>query len=167
MKLDSPEDFNEAYEKYCQPIYRFLYWQTKDPILSQDLTSMVFERAWKSRRSFAGGSVQAWLYRISRNLLIDHWRKKKDLLLDDLPGVAEAITDNSVTYDYDSELEKRRLSKTLDTLPDEQRSVVVLRFIDGLPAKEVGEILGLSEGNVRIIQFRALKRLKEALDNEL
>jgi len=166
MKLDSPEDFKKAYEEHGQAIYRFLYWQTKDTILAQDLTSTVFERAWKSRKQFKDGSVQAWLYRISRNLLTDHWRKKKDLLMDDMPGIAERITDSSVPYDYDAELKIWQLGKSLETLSEELRAIVILRFIDGLSARETGEMLGLSEGNVRIMQFRALRQLRKVLENE-
>ncbi|HUD11418.1 MAG TPA: RNA polymerase sigma factor [Candidatus Saccharimonadia bacterium] len=166
MKLESKEDFEQAYEQYGQAIYRFLYWQSKDPILAQDLSSAVFERAWKSRKTFTGGSIQAWLYRIARNLLTDHWRKKKELYMDDMPGVAEHLASNTAPYDYDSELNIWRLGKSLDKLPEDLRAVVVLRFIDSLSAKEVGEILGVTEGNVRVMQFRALRKLRRILENE-
>ncbi len=165
MKLDSKEGFQEAYQKYGQAIYRFLYWQTKDTTLAQDLTSATFERAWGSRKSFKGGSAQAWLYRIARNLLTDHWRKKKDLFMDDVPGLTERIADNTDPYDYDAEKRVWLLGKSLDTLPEELRAVVILRFIDELSAREVGEILGVSEGNVRIMQFRALRKLRKVLEN--
>ena len=166
MKLDSKEDFNQAYRNYSQAIYRFLYWQTQDTVLAQDLTSAAFERAWRSRKTFKGGQVQAWLYRIARNLLTDHWRKKKDLFMDDVPGLAERIADDATPYDYDAEKAILQLGKSLDTLPKDLRAVVVLRFIDGLPAREVGVILGLSEGNVRIMQLRALRKLRKVLEDE-
>ncbi|HUD11040.1 MAG TPA: RNA polymerase sigma factor [Candidatus Saccharimonadia bacterium] len=165
MKLDSPEDFKKAYEEYSEAIHRFLYWQTKDAILAQDLTSTVFERAWKSRKRFKDGSVQAWLYRISRNLLTDHWRKKKDLYIDDVPGLAERIADPTAPYDYDAELKLWQLGRSLEILSEELRAVVILRFIDGMSARQTGEILGLSEGNVRVMQFRALRRLRKVLEN--
>src|SRR5471032_587106 len=103
MKLDSPEDFARCYQRYGQPIYRFLYWQTRDPHLAQDLTSAVFERAWRARASFRGGSLQAWLYRIARNALTDHWRKKKELYLEDMPAVTASLAATAPTYDFDKE----------------------------------------------------------------
>jgi RNA polymerase sigma-70 factor (ECF subfamily) len=164
--LDSHAEFKKAYQEYGQAIYRFLYWQTKDSVLAQDLASATFERAWKARKSFTGGSVQAWLYRIARNLLTDYWRKKKDLLIEDMPGLAEKITDNAAPYDYDAEAMEHSLAKSLDALPPELRAIVVLRFIEGLSAREVGAILGHSEGNIRIMQYRALKKLRKLLDDE-
>jgi RNA polymerase sigma-70 factor (ECF subfamily) len=166
MTLDSQAEFKQAYQDYGQAIYRFLYWQTGDAILAQDLTSATFERAWRSRKSFKGGSAQAWLYRIARNLLTDYWRKKKDLFMDDMPGLSEHITGNAAPYDYDAERTSKQLKQSLESLPADLRAIVVLRFIDGLPARQVGEILGLSEGNVRIMQFRALKKLRKVLEDE-
>jgi RNA polymerase sigma-70 factor (ECF subfamily) len=162
--LDSQEEFKNAYQDYAQAIYRFLYWQTKDHILAQDLASATFERAWKARKSFTGGSVQAWLYRIARNLLTDHWRKKKELLMDDLPGLADRVTGNAAPYDYDAELQVSKLGQALGSLPEDLRALIVLRIIDGLSAKEVGEILAMTEGNVRITQYRALKKLRTLLE---
>ncbi len=166
MKHNSRKDFEQAYQDYAQAIYRFLYWQTKDPILAQDLTSATFERAWRSRDSFNDGSIKAWLYRIARNLLTDHWRKKKELFMDDVPGLAEGMADNASPYDYDAEKRIWQLGKSLDTLPDDLRAIVVLRFIDGLSARDVGDILGLTEGNVRIMQLRALRKLRKVLEDE-
>ncbi|HZL07815.1 MAG TPA: RNA polymerase sigma factor [Candidatus Dormibacteraeota bacterium] len=162
--LESEEDFGVAYEANARPIYRFFYWRTRDSELSEDLTSSVFEKAWRSRGSFHSGSVRAWLYRIARNLLIDHWRAKKDVLLtdeDSLPSQAEDISDI-----LDKQIMAEQLNKALDKLPDEMRSVVRLRFIEGLPAKQVARIIGASEGNVRIIQFRALKKMRQYLDEQ-
>lgn len=166
MKLDSKAGFEEAYQQYGEAIYRFLYWQTKDLILSQDLTSATFERAWRARDSFKGGSVQAWLYRIARNLLTDHWRKKKELFMDDIPGLTERLEDKSKSYDFDQEKLLLEMSKALDQLSAELRAIVVLRFIEGMSAKEVGEILNISEGNVRIMQFRALHKMRKLINYE-
>src|ERR1700685_3948687 len=87
--LESTDNFEAAYESHSKAIYRFLFWRTKDAQLSEDLTSSTFEKAWASRKSFHGGSEQAWLYRIARNVLIDHWRKKKDLSLEDSDSLVE------------------------------------------------------------------------------
>jgi RNA polymerase sigma-70 factor (ECF subfamily) len=158
--LESTDNFEAAYESHAKSIYKFLFWRTQDTQLSEDLTSSTFEKAWVSRKSFRGGSVQAWLYRIARNVLIDHWRKKKELFVDDVdslqedarPGVGELL-------DKDSQLQLMR--KALDKLPEDMQSVVTLRFIEGLSCKQVAKNLSLSESNVRVIQYRALKKLKD------
>ncbi len=160
-ELESSKDFEAAYRDYQQNIYRFLLWRTRDKELAEDLTSGVFQKAWQSRHSFQGGSVQAWLYRIARNSLTDYWRKKKEVLsdevdtqIDDKPSHEEAM---------DTMLSKERLHAAIEGLPENMRQIVVLRFIDGRSSADVAKKLGTSEGNVRIIQYRALKKLREYL----
>src|ERR1700691_2298571 len=97
--IDSSDNFEAVYESHARSIYKFLFWRTKDAQLSEDLTSSTFEKAWTSRDGFHGGSVKAWLYRIARNTLIDYWRKKQPLYIDDTdtlqavnrPAVAELL----------------------------------------------------------------------------
>jgi RNA polymerase sigma-70 factor (ECF subfamily) len=161
--IDSTDSFEAAYESHSRSIYRFLYWRTKNVQLSEDLTSSVFEKAWHSRSSFRGGSVRAWLYRIARNVLIDHWRKKQDFLVEDADSLQEEATDPSIGETLDQDLLLRHLHKTLDTLPGDMRSVITLRFIEGLSCKQVAEKLDLGESNVRVIQYRALRKLRSRL----
>jgi RNA polymerase sigma-70 factor (ECF subfamily) len=161
--LDSTDNFEAVYESHARSIYRFLYWRTRNPQLSEDLTSSVFEKAWRSRGSFHGGSVRAWLYRIARNVLIDHWRKKKDLLVDDVDSLNEETTSPSISEQLDRDVMLRRLHEALDTLPGDMRSVINLRFIEGLSCKQVAEKLDLGESNVRVIQYRALRKLRNHL----
>jgi RNA polymerase sigma-70 factor (ECF subfamily) len=162
--LESEEDFGAAYEAYARPIHQFFYWRTQDSKLSEDLTSGVFEKAWRSRSSFHKGSIRAWLYRIARNLLIDHWRGKKDVPLTDEDSLISEAEDVSETLDR--QMMAKQLHQALDSLPSEMRSVVHLRFIEGLPAKQVARITGASESNVRVIQFRALKKMRKYLDEQ-
>jgi RNA polymerase sigma-70 factor (ECF subfamily) len=161
--IDSTDNFEAAYESHSRSIYRFLYWRTRNVQLSEDLTSSVFEKAWRSRSSFHGGSVRAWLYRIARNVLIDHWRKKQDLLVEDVDSLPEEAAGSSISDQLDQDIMLRRLHKALDTLPSDMRAVINLRFIEGLSCKQVAEKLELGESNVRVIQYRALRKLRSRL----
>jgi len=161
--IESTDNFEAVYESHARSIYRFLYWRTKNPQLSEDLTSSVFEKAWRSRSSFRGGSVRAWLYRIARNVLIDHWRKKQDVLMEDTDSLPAEVTGVSVSERLDQDIMLGRLRNALDTLPGDMRSVITLRFIDGLSCKQVAEKLNLSDSNVRVIQYRALRKLRSRL----
>jgi len=160
--LETSESFEDAYSAHSGAIYRFLFWRTKDAHLSEDLTSTTFQKAWVSRRSFKGGSKQAWLYRIARNTLFDYWRKNKELVYD---NVAELETDETLSTPeiLDKQLELDKLQAALEKLPSDMRNVVQLRFIEGLSSREVAKRLGIKDGNVRIIQYRALKKLREYL----
>jgi RNA polymerase sigma-70 factor, ECF subfamily len=160
--LESEDDFAEAYQSYQQPIYRFLFWRTRDEATSDDLTSSVFEKAWRARASFHGGSVQAWLYRIARNVLTDHWRRRPTVPLeyaDQLPD--DDAVDTAARLD--TEQAAAELHTALRQLPDDMRRLVELRFVEGLSAKQVAERLGMTEGNVRVVQYRALKQIRKLL----
>jgi RNA polymerase sigma-70 factor (ECF subfamily) len=160
--LNSTDNFEAAYESHSKAIFKFLFWRTKDVQLSEDLTSSTFEKAWTSRESFRGGSQQAWLYRIARNLLIDHWRKRKELFVEDTDELQEGIRPSAGEL-LDKKTQLRDLGVALDELPEDMRSVVILRFIEGWSCRQVASRLNLSEGNVRVMQYRALKKLKERL----
>ena len=161
--LDSPDNFAAAYESYSKRIYRFMYWRTRDSALAEDLTSKVFEKAWRSRGSFHGGSVQAWLYSIARNSLTDHWRKKKDLSVEDVEVFSEAVTEDTVGAKIDEQFAARQLKVAVSKLPKTMRIVVELRFMENRSARQVAKQLGVTENNVRIIQYRALKKLRTYL----
>src|ERR1700733_10540455 len=113
--LDSADNFETAYKSHAKAIYKFLFWRTKDVQLSEDLTSSTFEKAWIYRKNFHGGSEQAWLYRIARNVLIDHWRKKKELFVEDTDDLQEdARPSTGELLDRDQQL--KELQKALDKL---------------------------------------------------
>ena len=158
---NASEDFESIYEDNHPLIYRFMLWRTKDEMLANDLTSSVFEKAWRTRTSFTGGSSKAWLYRIARTTLIDYWRKKKDVAVDNIDDEAGDTADIGEAIDKSFALEE--LHRALLMLPGEMYEVVKLRFIEGMSAREVAQNLHLSEANVRVIQYRALKKLRSNL----
>jgi RNA polymerase sigma-70 factor (ECF subfamily) len=162
----SADDFQAAYEANSSSIYRFLYWRTRDTELAEDLTSSVFEKAWRSRKRFQGGSIKAWLYKIAQNTLIDHWRKTKERAYEDIDILPGAVSDTNLNEDVDKALALEHLQRAVNQLPENMRTVVETRFIKGWPAKKVAAKLGISEGNVRITQYRALKILRSYLDEK-
>jgi RNA polymerase sigma-70 factor (ECF subfamily) len=157
--IETADDFEVAYKKHAPLVYRFLFWRTQNEALSEDLTSNVFEKAWRARSSFHGGSTCAWLMRIARNVLTDHWRKKGDLPVEDIELVAGEDS-KDMSEALDKELEATKLRAALAKLPPEMRQVVEFRFLQGLSGREVAARLSLSESNVRVIQYRALKKLR-------
>lgn len=159
--MSSLHEFEDMYTEYSDQIYRFLYWQTSDSRLAEDLTSEVFMKAWRSRDSFTTGSKKAWLYRIARNIVIDYWRKKHEIITEDMDEIA--FYDDKTAERLDREAEVKLLNGALAKLPEKLRQVVTLRFLEKLPAKEVAKIFETTEGNVRLLQYRALRKLKGLL----
>jgi RNA polymerase sigma-70 factor, ECF subfamily len=167
--MQQEKDFEKVYVAYSDKIYRFLYFHTKDALLAEDLTSKVFTKAWGKWGNFKNDYVQAWLYKIANNLLIDHWRvegNKKNVSYDKWtdegmePGYEEDFIEN-ISRDE----QVKMLTEALDTLPDKLKKVMILRFIEEMSAKEAAEILEITEVNVRVLQHRGLVKLKEVLKN--
>ncbi len=159
--IDRESQFEEAYVAHADAIKRYLLWRTSEPLLAEDLTSETFAKAWRSKEKFNGGSYKAWLYRIAQNLLIDHWRKHKEVPMCD--SVEHLVSSENLLEDVTRNDDAKSLKLAVGRLPKKLRSVVELRFIEGLSAKETGEVLGLNEGNVRVLQHRALKKLQITL----
>ena len=163
-------EFDELYIQFSDKIYKYIYWQTKDPYLAEDFTGEVFTRLWKNWKRFKPDFSQAFLYRTAKNILIDYWRKnknKKELSI-------EASIEQGIEPSYDEDMigqiqknsEIENLHEAIGSLPENLKEIVILRFIEDLSAREVGEILKITEVNVRVLQYRALKKLKEVMKNE-
>ena len=159
------EEFEIVYIRYSDKIYRYLYFQTKDPYLSEDITAEVFLKAWKKWKTFKKDYVQALLFKIARNTLIDHWRKnnnrKESSLETKIEEGIEPFYDEDFIEKMQSDENVKNVNAALQLLPKNLKEVAILRFIEDMSAKEVGEILSISEGNVRVLQYRALIKLKE------
>ncbi|HEY4964190.1 MAG TPA: sigma-70 family RNA polymerase sigma factor [Candidatus Saccharimonadales bacterium] len=160
--IESADQFEDMYTSNKPLIYRFMFWRTKDEMLAEDLTSNVFEKAWRTRKNFTGGSSKAWLYRIAHTTLIDYWRKNKEISDDD--AISRAVSDTTeLDVALDQNMEIAKLQKALTKLPKDMRQVVHFRFIKGQSARETAKQLSISEANVRVIQHRALKKLRNLL----
>ncbi len=158
-------DFTAIYLEYSDRIYRYLYIHTRNPYLSEDITSEVFLRLWKKWRSIRFDFIQALLFKIARNILIDYWRKKKEKKEFSLEEVIETGLEPRYDEDFIENIQKdeniRHINGAIAYLPKNLKDVVILRFIEDLSAKETALILKISEVNVRVLQYRALKKLKK------
>lgn len=155
----------QVYRMYADGIYRFALYQLGDSALAEDITGEVFTRMMEAigGYSYRGTPIAAWLYRIARNLIIDHQRRGSRLRPLEEADAELVISDNPV------ELAERRLtlaelSDMLNRLTDEQRQVIVLKFIENLDNREVAEIVGKTEGSVKALQHRALRSLRRLLE---
>lgn len=149
------------YETYADDIYRFLFVHVRDVETAEDLTSETFMKAWKNIGSYDFRHPRGWLYAIARNSLTDYWRKKKSVPIDETMDVADERPGNDEVMD--KKMEKIRVAKCLSKLPQDMKSVVTLRFMQGYSVKQTAEALDMSESNVRVIQYRALKKMKKVL----
>lgn len=148
----------KMYNQYANDIYRYLYANGGNKELAEDLMADTFMRAINNLDKFDFKQPRAWLYTIARNLLRDHWKKKSSLNLDEELEIVDPS--DGIEQIVEKVLTADRLKQTMDKLPAKERDVVALRFLQNLSAKEVAKIVGTSPENVRIIQHRALKKMK-------
>jgi RNA polymerase sigma-70 factor (ECF subfamily) len=159
--------FGELYERYVQTIFRFVYVRLDDRRDAEDLTEEVFLRVWQSLPNYREQGVPflAFLFRIARNAVIDFYRSSKS------SAHQESIEDNPL-QDLRSDpgeqaitnLEHQELRRILDTMREDYRMVLVLRFLSELSPEETAQVMGRSTGAVRVLQHRALSALRSILE---
>lgn len=157
----------EIYDCYAESIYRYLYRYLGNADLAEDLTSEVFLRLLQALGTSRAprDRLRGWLYRVAHNLAMDWFRQQAKGTA--VPLNEELTTDGVSSLDS---LQKRqshqRLREAISQLTPSQQQVVLLRFGEDLKLKEIGQTLGKSEGSVKLIQHRAIKRLRKLLERE-
>ncbi len=154
----------ELYECHRLGIFRYLYYRTGDTQVADDLTSEVFLRMIRSLSGYRQQEVafQAWLFQIAHNLLNDHYRKMSVRNHVQLEENME-YPPTPPTRPVEHSLNNVTLHKALAQLSGEQRDVIVMRFITGMPITDVAQALHKSEDAVKGLQRRALANLREVL----
>lgn len=155
--------FGRIYEIYYKKIYRYCRINLRDEAVAEDLAQETFYKAWRSLPTFSlgpGSSIQAFLFRIARNSIIDLSRKKKELPLDD---ALETPASEDIESEFDRKNEIEKVQQALAKLNEEDRHMVILRFFEEMSNSEIAKIVDSNEGAVRVRLHRILKKLKEIL----
>ncbi len=150
----STQQYNEAVDKYADGLYRFALKMTGDRDDAQDLVQDAFEKLWKNRKKVNSDKVKSYLFTIVYHKFVDNYRKKSFQASLEETGLDPAYTDN-----YSDVMEI--LQRAVDQLPPVQKSVILLRDWEGYSYKEIENITGLNESQVKVYIFRARKFLRE------
>ncbi len=159
--------FDAIYQQYYPPICAFLHFLVGTPEAAEDLTSLVFEKAWLHLDDLRSPDTAGpWLFRIARNCATDYFRRcKPTLSLEQLlPAVhlqAGSLEEAAIARE-----EERILLAHLRALPEREREVIGLKFVVGLTNREIARSLQLPEGTVSSLLYRGLRRLRSALKEE-
>ncbi len=159
-----PEAFGALFDRYHAPVYRYVVARVGRPSDAEDLAQLVFVKALEAlpRYESRGVPFGGWLFRLARNVVIDHIRTRRDHAPLDLM-VERASTGGDPAELAVIRLEMERVEAALRRLTPEQREAIVLRFFAGLSAKEAAVAMGRQEGTIRGLQFRAIAALRRDL----
>jgi RNA polymerase sigma-70 factor, ECF subfamily len=152
------------FEEHYDRIARYIYVRIGDRAEAEDLASDVFVKALESLGKYQerGIPMQAWLYKIAHNLVVDHLRKTTKYKL--LPIEEVEIKDDADPVNAaEINIEMVRVKIAMQELTESQREVLQLRFFSGLTSQEVSLILNKSDGAVREMQSAALEKLRQLL----
>jgi RNA polymerase sigma-70 factor (ECF subfamily) len=157
--------FGALYRRYVDRVYGYCFYLLGDHHDAEDATERTFTAALAAIDGFVdeGATFRAWLFRIAHNQLANALRSRLRQQAASLEVVAEPQANADPAGLLSLAEEDRGLRRALDQLPVDRRQVVVLRFVDGLSAREIGAVLGRSEGAIRVLQHRALRQLAEML----
>jgi RNA polymerase sigma-70 factor (ECF subfamily) len=168
-----PEVYGKLYDIYVDQIYRFIYFKVPRKEEAEDLTGEVFLKTWEYINEMGAeviDNLRAFLYQTARNTVIDFYRsrdqkefivlpqedeeeeKSKAELIDQKQDLVEKI-------ELASDMEE--VKKALQKIREDYREIIVLRFVEEMSVKETAEILGKSEGAVRVLLHRAVAALKD------
>lgn len=158
------EAFGRIYDIYADRIYRHIYYRTGNVEDARDLTQEVFMKAWQGLPKYKRTKTPflGWLFTISHNRIIDFYRTKKnyaylndEIIMETREKSPEKLAEDQFT--------QQKVRRVILQLPAEQQQVIIMSFIEGFEYSEIAAALNKSEGNIRVIIHRALKKMREIL----
>ena len=162
VKAGESHTLGLLYERYKKRLFGFFYQMCKDANLSEDLVQNVFIRVLKYKHTYNEESnFLSWLFRIARNVYYDQFKVNSKNRTTDLDEVSNAFIVGNVESDIEKNEKVSLLKEAMNQLPAKKKELIVLSKLKELKYKELGEIVGCSEGNARTRVHRALLDLKQ------
>ncbi len=159
--------FGQLYDLFVDQIFRYVSFRSP-PDEAEDLVELVFLKAWESIGDYRRGTAHfsAWLFRIAHNIVIDFYRvsqtrREAQTSLDET--VPETRREFAASDRVHRRIERESINDALKRLPDDYRSILVLKYVNDFSYEEIEHILNRGYAALRILQFRALKALKKEL----
>lgn len=157
--------FGLLYDRYVEPIYRYIFYRVRDTAEAEDITSDVFMRALRAMPRYEPRQAfLAWLYRIARNAVVDGSRRKRtQVSFEDAlrhPDADRVVDPDATLF---AQVDAATLRQAIRQLTPLQQEVIVLRYVEGLDTRAIGKLVGRREGTIRGIEFRALGALRQLL----
>ncbi len=160
------EAFGELYDYFLNVIYRFIFFRVSSEAIAEDLTSDVFFKTIKNLDKYQKKDnmpFSAWLFRIAKNILVDHYRK--EVPLEEIPETYVDESDIANTPEKTvTNIDHGRIMTALKSLPEMQAQAIILKYFSDQKNSEIATVLDKSETAIRILQSRGLKKLRDSLE---
>jgi RNA polymerase sigma-70 factor (ECF subfamily) len=154
------KQFEELYDEQADAVYRFCLYKTSSKEAAEDLVQEAFVRLWNSMSEHKTiDNLKAFLYQITRNLVIDYYRKKKAVSLDNLneQGFEPGNTDHQ---DIENKSEINIVTQVIQQLDEKHRDVIYLKLIEDMEIQEIAKTLKITTNNATVRFHRGMKYLK-------
>lgn len=169
MRPDLEAEFLKCYDECADAIYRHCFFRVFSKGLAEELVQEAFLRTWEylDKGDKRVENLRAFVYRVANNLIIDHSRKKKEA---NLEALLEQAPQREPSADGQQELERGILAKevlrVVGELPEDERRIIVLRYVDELEPREIAEVLDISPNHASVKLNRAMKSLRGLLGED-
>ncbi|MBU4315191.1 RNA polymerase sigma factor [Patescibacteria group bacterium] len=150
--------YGELYNFYVSRIRRFIAFRVAQKEDAEELTAEVFLRGWEYATSSLVNNPAALFYRIARNVIADHYRKRRlEVGVEDAEDVTD---DHDIAEDLSDRQDQQKLIAIIRTMKEEYKDVLIMRYLDELSIGEIAESLEKTTGSVRVLLHRAKKALR-------
>lgn len=161
--------FGRLYEKYADRIFRYLYFRTGSEQEAEDLMAAVFLKAWEAlpeiNQTGRKLNFKPWLFRIAHNSLIDYYRtNKNEISIEELGQINSSVKKTERIVEAEQEMDQ--IMRAIKNLDEKSQMVIIGRFDACLSHREIAVVLGIKENHVRVIQYRALDKLRKILGEQ-
>jgi len=164
-----PSAFAALYDHYFSKVYNYVRYRVQDADITDEITSQIFERVLTNIGSYRPQRAPfgAWLFAIARNAVQDHHRssnRRRWLSLDRI--ITHPSPDSPLEEVVEIMDANTRLLAAIRQLPPREQDLIALKFASGLENREIAQVAGLSESNVGVILYRALRQLRKLLSDK-
>lgn len=151
-------EYNTAVKEYSRNIFRYVYKCIKDEDEAKDIVQDCYLKLWTHRANVNPDKIKYWLFTTAHNTMLNHLKKSSKVV--PMEGLSNIDPFEVPNDGFDL---KGLIDKSLDLLPQVQKTIIILRDLEGYNYNEIGEMLDLSESQVKVYLFRARQKMKESL----
>lgn len=162
-------EFTEFYNEYFPRVYNYVCYRVNNYCDADDLTSMIFYKLFEKRNFYHEDRAPlfAWVFSIARNTVTDYYRRREHHIHTPLEVIEDIASPGLGPVDIAEYNEVRQqLKRALESLTDRERDLIALKFWSGMTNRDIAKVTGLSENNIGVILFRAMRHMRKIMESQ-